>query len=167
MKKLFLIIFIVLLTLVVAAIYFTKQSPATPDIKVQKPESEAFPSNTEETDSNLEPPSKVDDLIILESPRVENTVSSPLVVRGEARGTWFFEATFPVILTDWDGRIIAETYATAQDEWMTEAYVPFEATIEFDVDTSVSNRGSLILQKANPSDLPENDNALEITIYFE
>ncbi|KKU11794.1 MAG: hypothetical protein UX16_C0004G0026 [Parcubacteria group bacterium GW2011_GWB1_45_7] len=113
------------------------------------------------------------DLIRLDSPLPNGNVISPFVIKGEARGYWFFEATFPVVLTDWDGRIIAETYATAQGEWMTEDFVPFEATVEFENpvfegadENHFSRRGALILRKSNPSDLPENDDALEITIWF-
>lgn len=107
-----------------------------------------------------------EDRIRVSSPLPEERISTPLTIEGEARGQWYFEATFPVVLTDWDGRIIAEGYAEAQDEWMTEEFVPFEATLEFEADTSVSDRGSLILQKANPSGLPENDDAFEYTIFF-
>lgn len=105
--------------------------------------------------------------VILDYPKENGSVSSPLVVEGEARGSWFFEATFPVVLTNWDGLIIAEGFATAQEDWMTEDFVPFTAELTFSVDTAVSTRGSLILQKANASGLPENDDAYEITVYFE
>jgi len=106
-------------------------------------------------------------MIILEQPQAEQTVSSPLTIEGEARGNWFFEATFPVVLTNWDGLIIAEGFATAQGEWMTEEFVPFTAELTFTANTTVSDRGSLILQKSNPSGLPENDDAYEIVVYFE
>jgi hypothetical protein len=107
------------------------------------------------------------DIIRVEEPLPDSTISSPLTIRGEARGQWYFEATFPIVLTDWDGRIIAEGYVEAQDEWMTVEYVPFEGTLTFNADTSVSNRGSLILQKANASGLPEHDDAFEYTVFFE
>lgn len=105
-------------------------------------------------------------LITVDSPQPESRISSPLVITGQARGNWYFEATFPVVLTDWDGLIIAEGYATTQSDWMTEEFVPFEATLTFDK-PSYGDRGSLILQKANPSDLPENDDAYEMTVWFE
>ncbi len=108
-----------------------------------------------------------DDLIRLAYPRPEDSISSPLEIKGEARGSWFFEGSFPIILTDWDGKIIAETTAQAQGDWMTEDYVPFTATLNFTPDTQVSNRGSLILKNDNPSGLPANDKALEITIFFK
>jgi len=111
-----------------------------------------------------------EDLIQVETPRANEKVSSPLVVRGKARGFWFFEASFPVILTDWDGRIIAQVPAQAQSEWMTEEFVPFIATLEFakpEHIEGVINRGSLILKKDNPSGLPEHDDALELPVFFE
>jgi hypothetical protein len=111
-----------------------------------------------------------DDLVVLDAPLPGQVIASPLTVRGMARGFWFFEASFPVFLTDWDGRIIATGIATAQNEWMTEEFVPFEATLEFTVPSGpgeARNRGTLILQKDNPSGLPEHDDAREITIFFE
>lgn len=110
------------------------------------------------------------DLIKLEYPGIDELVSSPLVVKGEARGMWFFEGDFPVILTNWDGLIIAEGIAKAKTDWMTEEYVSFEAELKFEKPEFIgdfSRRGSLILQKDNPSGLSENDDALEITIFFE
>ncbi len=106
------------------------------------------------------------DLIRIDSPRPNQEIESPLIIQGEARGTWFFEGSFPVVLTDWDGLIIAQGYVTAKDEWMTEDFVRFEGTLEFKK-PDYSNKGSLILRKDNPSGLPENDDALEIPIIFK
>lgn len=104
-------------------------------------------------------------LIRVTAPPPHASVSSPLTIVGEARGTWFFEATFPVVIVDWDGRIIGESYATAQGEWMIEDFVPFSATLTFDAPT-LYKRGAIILQKSNPSGLPEHDDALELPITF-
>lgn len=128
---------------------------------------------TDDTASDLEStPEAADmvehnDAIRVSTPLPESTISSPLVIEGEARGTWFFEGDFPVFLTNWDGLIIAEGFATAEGEWMTEDYVPFTAELTFTSDTSVSDRASLILQKSNPSGLPEHYDAFEYTLYFE
>lgn len=105
------------------------------------------------------------DLIRLTTPQPEGVITSPLTITGVARGYWYFEATFPIILTDWDGLIIAEGYATADSDWMTEEFVPFTATLEFEK-PAYGDRGSLILQKSNASGLPEHDDALEITVFF-
>jgi hypothetical protein len=69
--------------------------------------------------------------IIVESPKPNEFVSSPLVIKGKAKGNWFFEANFPVILTDWDGKIIKEYYVEAESDWMTNEFVPFRAIFEF------------------------------------
>ncbi|MEK7203672.1 MAG: Gmad2 immunoglobulin-like domain-containing protein [Patescibacteria group bacterium] len=114
------------------------------------------------------------DLITVAAPKIGDTVKSPLVIRGEARGYWFFEATFPVVLTNWDGLIIAQHYAQAQSEWMTTDFVPFEAKLEFESPVlpgadknHFSRRGYLILKKDNPSGLPEYDDSLEIPVRFK
>ncbi len=107
-----------------------------------------------------------DDLIRNINVKPGNLIESPLVITGEARGYWYFEASFPIVLVDWDGVIITNGFATAQDEWMTENFVPFEATLEF-TKPSYGKNGALILQKDNPSGLPEFDDALEIPIKFK
>ena len=111
------------------------------------------------------------DLITVISPLPESVLVSPIQIKGSARGNWFFEASFPVVLTNWDGLIIAEGYATAQGEWMTTEFVPFTATLSFVSpykigDPEFMKNGSLILRKDNPSGLPEHDDALEIPIRF-
>ena len=106
------------------------------------------------------------DLIKLNYPQPNAIIESPLKIEGQARGFWFFEATFPVVLVNWDGLIIAEGYAQADGEWMTEDFVNFKAELNFKKPEYKDN-GALILQKSNPSDLPQNDNALEIPIYFK
>jgi hypothetical protein len=106
------------------------------------------------------------DLIRLETVHEGDYIKSPLLIKGEARGYWFFEASFPVVLVNWDGLIIAQGIAQAKDEWMTEDFVPFELTLEF-TKPDYKNNGALIFQKDNPSGLPEYDDALEIPILFE
>jgi hypothetical protein len=106
------------------------------------------------------------DLIRLESPEPLDVITSPLEVTGRARGFWYFEASFPVVLVDWDGLIIAEGIATAEGEWMTEEFVPFRATLEFET-PDYGERGTIILQKHNASGLPEHDDALEVPVRFE
>ena len=114
-------------------------------------------------------PAKLDDLIVLDTPLAGATVTSPLIITGKARGNWYFEASFPVYLTDWDGKIIAQGHAEAQSDWMTTEYVPFIAKLQFVVPPStlaVSRRGTLILHNDNPSGDPARDKALEIQVNF-
>lgn len=97
----------------------------------------------------------ISDQIKVINPQPNQLIQSPLIVEGEARGTWFFEATFPVKLLDSNGNIIASHYAEAQGEWMTEDFVPFIAQIEFE--KPQTDTGVLLLEKDNPSGLPEKD----------
>jgi len=104
------------------------------------------------------------DLIKVENPRPNQTIISPLFIKGEARGYWFFEASFPIRLYDEKGKEIALTIAQAKSDWMTEDFVPFEAVLEFT--TPDTKSGILIFEKDNPSGLPELDDELRIPIKF-
>ena len=111
------------------------------------------------------------DVIQVTSPAGMAVVTSPLSLSGKARGNWFFEASAPVSLVNWDGLIIAEGFITANGDWMTTEFVPFSGTLEFtspykDGDPDFMKRGSLIFKKDNPSSLPENDDAVEIPVLF-
>ena len=46
-----------------------------------------------------------DDTVVVDIPEIDAQVSSPLTVSGRARGTWYFEASFPVQLLDTDSKI--------------------------------------------------------------
>jgi hypothetical protein len=104
------------------------------------------------------------DLIKIYSPRPNARIASPLTISGQARGKWFFEADFPVKLFDENNNEIGRGTAQAQSDWMTENFVEFLAIIEFDTPTTAT--GTLILEKDNPSDLPEYDNQLIVPVKF-
>lgn len=110
-------------------------------------------------------PAGIPNLITVDSPDPGDRITSPLTITGEARGTWYFEASFPVELRDASGAVIAQHYAEAQGEWMTENFVPFRSTLSFPAQPAGS-QGTLILRKDNPSGLPENDNSVSIPIVF-
>lgn len=105
------------------------------------------------------------DLIRIAFPRPGGKVTSPLSLSGEARGTWYFEASFPVELRDASGNVLAEHYAEAQSEWMTTEFVPFKSTLIFPTQPAGS-KGTLMLRKDNPSGLPEHDDQLFIPVIF-
>lgn len=104
------------------------------------------------------------DLIKITFPRPNQKITSPLVISGEARGYWFFEADFPVKLYDADNNLLGIAIARAQEEWMTEDFVPFIANLEFEAPKT--STGLLILEKDNPSDLPENADQLILPVSF-
>ncbi|MGM0366103.1 MAG: Gmad2 immunoglobulin-like domain-containing protein [Actinomycetota bacterium] len=120
-----------------------------------------------EADSSEDKPLQedMDDKIKVYSPEPNQVITSPLIIEGEARGFWFFEADFPIKLLDDSGEIIAGHYATALGDWMTEDFVPFESELEFE--KPQSKTGYLVLERDNPSGLDEHDEELIIPIHFK
>ncbi|MBI4363448.1 MAG: Gmad2 immunoglobulin-like domain-containing protein [Candidatus Doudnabacteria bacterium] len=98
------------------------------------------------------------------TPKPGDLVSSPLVVEGKARGTWFFEANLPVTLKDSNGKILAQKGFMAQGEWMTEDHVSFEGTLEFA--QPETEYGVLLIEKDNPSELSEFDASFAVPVRF-
>jgi hypothetical protein len=105
------------------------------------------------------------DLIRVTNVTANQVVQSPLVVKGEARGSWFFEASFPVELIDANGKQLAIKPATAKGDWMTTDFVPFEVSLSFARPTT--DTGTLILHKDNPSGDTARDDELRIPIRFK
>lgn len=104
------------------------------------------------------------DMINVTNPKPYMRVVSPLTVTGEARGTWYFEASFPVRIVDSNGTEVAVAPAQAQGEWMTEDFVPFMATLVFDQPATAT--GMIVLEKDNPSGLPENADFIAFPVQF-
>ena len=104
-------------------------------------------------------------LIKITSPQVGDLVSSPVSVGGEARGNWYFEASFPVQVLDEDGTMLGQEPAQAQGEWMTTDFVPFEAKIEFS--KPKGSIGTIVFKKDNPSGLPQNDTSVSVPVKFK
>jgi hypothetical protein len=177
-KKIF--IFLIIIVVLGATVYFTIFNPGEaprPSInnfeecvstgypvlesyprQCKTPDGKAF---TEDIGNELEK----SDLIKIDNPRPNQIIESPLFVKGEARGNWYFEASFPVKLFDDNGFLLGLTIAQAQDDWMTEDFVPFSAILPFAV--SSTPKGRLVLEKDNPSGLPEHADELIIPVYFK
>jgi hypothetical protein len=82
---------------------------------------------------------------------------------GQARGSWFFEASFPVRLEGADGRILAITQAQAVGDWMTNEFVPFTFTLPFTY-TATTQSYWLVLAKDNPSGQAGNNQSLRVLV---
>src|SRR3989344_6526434 len=113
-----------------------------------------------------------DNLIKVELPFPGAVVGKEFSVIGEARGTWFFEASFPIELVDKAGKILDVGIAQAQPDpktgetnWMTENFVPFKADLK--TPQSYIGPATLILKKDNPSGLPEHDASISFPITIE
>lgn len=108
----------------------------------------------------------VADMIVVKHPVPGARIASPLLIQGEARGPWYFEASFPIEIRDASGAVIVQAPAQAQGEWMTEQFVPFAATLTFPQQPSGSP-GTLVVRNDNPSGLPEHERFLRIPIIFQ
>ncbi len=103
-------------------------------------------------------------LIRVNFPKPNELIKSPLVITGEARGSWFFEASFPVRIADSNGDTLVSGVAQAQGNWMTTDFVPFK--LEFKFAPAPTKKGAIIFSKDNPSGLPEHDDELVVPIEF-
>ncbi|QQG38323.1 MAG: hypothetical protein HYS26_02110 [Candidatus Kaiserbacteria bacterium] len=106
----------------------------------------------------------VSENVRVDAPRMGETVASTIEVRGQARGNWYFEASFPLEVRDPSGKRVGEGYAMTSEEWMTTNFVSFEGTV---VATDYRGPATLVLHKDNPSGLPENDDSVEFSIVIK
>lgn len=104
-------------------------------------------------------------LIKIDNPRPNQLINNPLFINGKARGFWFFEADFPIKLFDDNNFLLGVSQSQALNDWMTEDFVPFEATLSFAEPST--QKGKLILEKNNPSGLLKNFDQLIIPVYFK
>lgn len=126
--------------------------PALPRIQTPAPEEE---KRAEE---------QGDPMIWVTAPAPDTMVTSPLRIAGMARGNWFFEASFPARVLDADGKELGVAPIMTAAEWMTTDFVPFEGEVSFA--TSTTPAGTLVLEKDNPSGLPEHADERRIPILF-
>lgn len=105
------------------------------------------------------------DRIRVELPYPGAVTGKTFSVTGEARGGWYFEASFPIEVQRPDGSVLTTTYATAQGDWMTDAFVPFTATVT--VPETYIGPAVLILRRDNASGLPEHDASISFPITIE
>ena len=92
--------------------------------------------------------------IVVDTPIPGGVVSKEFEIKGKAAG-WYFEASFPVKVLDKDGNVLWIGPAQAQGDWMTAEFVPFKVTAK--ITSTYTGPATLVLEKDNPSGLPEND----------
>src|SRR3989344_9414404 len=128
---------IFLVFLVVLAVFIIKKQDSSPNKQTPTPQPTANPD------------------VIIDLPQPNTLVTSPMIVKGRARGGWFFEANIPVTLKDTNGNVLAQQGFQAIGNWMTSDYVEFHQSLPFT--TSTTQYGVLIIAKDNPSGDPQND----------
>lgn len=104
------------------------------------------------------------DLIRVTSPKPNADVSNPISIVGEARGSWFFGASFLVKLVSADGKTLGTGTAKTEGEWMTTDFVPF--TVDLDYVAIVPGSGTLVLLRSNPSGDPSRADELDIPVRY-
>ncbi|HET8574988.1 MAG TPA: Gmad2 immunoglobulin-like domain-containing protein [Candidatus Paceibacterota bacterium] len=105
------------------------------------------------------------DMITVALPSPGAVVGKDFKVKGQARGGWYFEGSFPVTLLDKNGKTLVSGVVQAQGEWMTENFVPFE--VDLKAPDSYIGPATLVLKKDNPSGLPQNDASVSLPITVE
>jgi len=111
------------------------------------------------------PTTTVSSEIHVNNPPMNTIVHSPLSVSGNAQGTWFFEASMPIFLTDAKGKILASSYVTAQSDWMTEGQVPFLGKLTF-ARQPTGSTGVFVIRNDNPSGNAATQKQVEILVTF-
>lgn len=101
--------------------------------------------------------------IVVYTPVDGEVVGCSFNIEGKARGFWFFEGVFPARLVDNNGDLILAESISSDGNWMTEDFVDFNATFNFETDAP---SGTLILHNDNPSGLSENDDQILIPLQF-
>ena len=102
------------------------------------------------------------DNISIQIPLPGDIVAKTITVMGKARGPWYFEATFPILVLDARGKVLVTSFAQAQGDWMTTDFVPFVGQVI--VPDSYTGKATIILKKDNPSDLRENDASVSFLV---
>ena len=153
MKKLWPTIAIIAVLLLIALAYVYYQAPTASQLLP--------PSNSDQPAGGI--PLKIDSVRV-DYPKSGSVIKSPVTITGKALGLWYFEATFPVEITDANGNTLGQHYAEAQSDWMTIEAVPFVSTISFK--NSPTDTGFIILKKDNPSGLPEHDAQVRFPVRF-
>ncbi|MBI2611023.1 hypothetical protein HYW60_03785 [Candidatus Kaiserbacteria bacterium] len=106
----------------------------------------------------------VSENVIVTSPLSHESVPRTFRVAGQARGSWFFGASFPLQVRDPENNNVGGGIAQTADNWMTTEFVSFEGKVEVE---DYSGPANLVLLKDNPSGLPELEDSVEFPIVVQ
>lgn len=159
MKALFSILLIILLAASIGGVYFLSDAMRKADSYHVAPSGTIVPKANVGAAQSM-PVSTIS----VTAPGKGDTVTSPLAISGKAWGSWYFEGVFPVRLVDENRKEIARDQAHAQGEWTVMDFVPFRAELSFP--PPATKTGILILERDNPSGLPQNAQSVEIPVTF-
>lgn len=104
-------------------------------------------------------------MIVVSQPAAGARVGNTFTVSGQARGGWYFEASFPLRVFDSTGTELVVMPVQAGSDWMTPNFVPF--TVQVLIPGNYKGSATLVLHNDNPSGLPENDASITIPIVIQ
>lgn len=109
---------------------------------------------------------EVNDIIIFE-PAYNQSIGAPTTILGQARGYWFFEGAFPVTIYDNNLVPVASTTATAQADWDTSEFVPFQAVVPGYDQAPSKKKGFIIFQQGTLDLIAQNEKVFKLPIRFQ
>lgn len=104
--------------------------------------------------------------IVVDTPKANAVITSPVKVSGRARGNWFFEASAPVIVLDTNGKILGNGTIKATGDWMTTDFVPFTGSITFLTSSTTPVGGAVVFMNDNPSGQASTSSFFAVPTYF-
>ncbi len=148
-----------LVILVAAALLYTGAGQFTAGVT----EPTEIPSQAQSQAPALTTNGALSQQITLDAPATQQ-VGKKFAVSGKAPGPWYFEASFPIFVTDAQDNKIATSYGQAQGDWMTTELVPFTAQIDVGAYTGPA---TVHLLRDNPSGMPENDDSASFQVMIQ
>lgn len=103
--------------------------------------------------------------IIVTSPELTNSISSPFKIIGKVKNSWMFEGSFSVDLLDSNHQYINKSVCNevTPGSWTSEEMIDFVCDLKFQTQSS---SGYLKFFADNPSGLPQNEKSSEIPVKF-
>lgn len=99
------------------------------------------------------------------TPQPGSVITSPLKIKGEAKGSWFFEALLEIELRK-DGNTLASTTGKAKGNWMTSDFVEFSAKLNFP-EVNEPGNAELLFRSSNPSGKKELEKLFKVPVVIE
>jgi len=103
--------------------------------------------------------------IEIDSPKENQLIQTPLLIKGRARGPWYFEGMFPIDILDGNGNLVKQAIIEAEDDWMTNELVSFETEVDFKKPDTKT--GTIVFHKANLAGIPGAANEVRIQVRFD
>jgi len=154
MKKIFTFIILILILFVLASLVFDF-GRRIPDMTIV--DQKALMATTTENDTLP---------IVVYIPKDNQEVENPIIIKGKAKGSWFFEGQFPIDLIDTSGNILSSSVAIAESDWVTEKYINFSSELTYSKSTT-TKQVIVVLHKNNSSGNPNFDKQILIPVVLK